>query len=106
MQVQFNTDHNIIGNQESTDPLVTLVSEGLGRFSKEITRIEVHLSDENSSEKDGLNDKRCMLEARLEGREPVAVTNNADTSEQAVTGAIDKLNNMLDTILGRSGEHR
>ncbi len=33
--------------------------------------MEVHRSDENGS-KSGQNDKRCVTEARLEGRQPVA----------------------------------
>lgn len=82
------------------DKLNDLLSEELSRFSEYITRIEVHLSDENGG-KDRQNDKRCMIEARLEGRQPIAVTANADTYEQAVAEAIDKLKNSLDTILGR-----
>ncbi len=61
----------------------------------------MHLNDENSHKK-GQNDKRCMLEARMEGRQPVAVTNNADTNEQAVKGALDKLTASLETIIGRA----
>ncbi|MDP1650980.1 MAG: hypothetical protein Q8M01_22700 [Rubrivivax sp.] len=50
--------------------------KALARFSEHVTRVEVHLSDENSG-KSGQFDQRCMLEARLEGRQPVAVTDQA-----------------------------
>ena len=100
MKIQFNTDSNITESKELRDSLIALISEGLSRFSDQITRLEVHLSDENSH-KEGLNDKRCLLEARLEGRQPIAVKNQANTLEQAVIGAVDKLKSSLDTILGR-----
>ncbi len=40
-----------------------------------------------------------MLEARLEGRQPVAVTDNATTLEQAVHGAAQKLVRLLDRLI-------
>jgi len=68
------------------------------------TRLEVHLSDENGH-KDALNDKRCVVEARLEGVKPIAVTNIANNHEQAVEGAIDKLKSTLETKFGRLNNH-
>ena len=100
MTIQFNTDHNIKGSDKMKAPLEAMLSEELGRFSSQITRLEVHLSDEDGN-KDGQNDKRCMIEARLEGMKPIAVTNHANSHEQAVDGAIDKLKTSLNTILGR-----
>ncbi len=46
-----------------------------------------------------------MLEARLEGKQPIAVTDLADTYENAVDGAIQKLKSSLETIAGRSRDH-
>jgi len=104
MTIQFNTDHNILGNEKLDTYLSSLLEKKLERFSDLITRIEVHLSDENG-EKEGLSDKRCMLEARLEGRPPIAVTNDANTYEKAVSGAIDKLVSSLETKQGRMKNH-
>ncbi len=87
------------------DQLDNLLSEELSRYSEHITRLEVHLSDENGSKK-GLDDKRCLLEARLEGKQPIAVTALADTYENAVDGAIQKLKSSLDKIVGRSRNHK
>lgn len=100
MEIQFNTDKNINGNEELTSSLTILVAKELNRFSEQITRLEIHLSDEDSS-KDGIKDKRCLIEARLEGMKPIAVTNQANSDENAVKGAIDKLKSSLDTTLGR-----
>lgn len=100
MKIQFNTGNNIHASQKLTEPLIALIDDGLSRYSHQITRVEAHLTDVDGN-KDGPNDKRCMLEARVEGRPPIAVTNTADTHEQAVNGAVDKLMASLDTIIGR-----
>jgi len=104
MTIQFNTDNNIPAKEAIKEPLTALIADELNRYSEYITRIEVHLTDENGS-KSGINDKRCVLEARLEGKSPVAVTNHANTRDQAVEGAIDKLKSVLDTMIGKEG-HR
>lgn len=104
MIIQFNTDNNIEGSERLNAYFTTTISEALSRFNNHITRLEVHLTDENGR-KEGKNDQRCMIEARLEGFQPIAVTNTADTIEQAVRGAIDKLKNSLDTVLGRLKNH-
>ncbi len=105
MQIQINTDHNIDGNERLAAHVQTLVSDALERFSSQITRIEVHLSDENSDKKSGGKDKRCLLEARLAGMQPIAVTDHAETVEQAIQGACDKLTHSLDSTLGRLSTH-
>jgi ribosome-associated translation inhibitor RaiA len=100
MQIQFNTDNNIKGSEELRRPLEETISRSLDRFSERITRLEVHLNDVNGN-KGGRNDKRCLLEARLEGMQPVAVTNESDTHEGAVKGAVNKMKTALDTVLSR-----
>lgn len=104
MIVQFNTDNNIEGSEGFVATFTDLISGELDRFSDRITRIEAHLGDENGK-KEGVNDKRCVLEARIEGRPPVAVTAHADTHYQAVDGALDKLKASLDSIFDRMKEH-
>lgn len=100
MQIQFNSDNNTKASQGFTAKLEAIISDALNRFSDQITRIEVHLSDENSH-KNGPDDKRCLIEARLEGLQPVAATNIASTLEEAVSGAADKLKHSLDSIKGK-----
>ena len=100
MTIQFNTDKTISGSEGNTAPFIAQITDELSRFASNITRIEVHLSDENGK-KDGLNNIRCLMEARLEGKQPIAVTNQADSVDQAVSGAIDKLKASLETITGR-----
>lgn len=101
MQIQINTDHNIEGHEALATKVRGVIENGLSRFSDDITRVEVHLSDENSDQKDGYDNMRCMLEARLEGLQPIAVTHQATTLDEAVDGAADKLTNLIETTLGR-----
>jgi len=105
MNVIFNTDSNINGRKELSTPVIALIKEQLDRYSNLITRVEVHLSDENSH-KEGPNDKRCLLEARIEGRQPIAVACNANSYDQSISGAIEKLLASLDKILGRLKNHQ
>jgi ribosome-associated translation inhibitor RaiA len=104
MIIQLNTDKNMAGTEKLNEYLTSLLSEELSRFSHQITRVEIHLSDENGT-KEGLNDKRCVIEARLEGMKPIAVTNHADTHEQAVEGALVKLKTSINTLIGRLRNH-
>jgi Sigma 54 modulation protein / S30EA ribosomal protein len=78
-----------------------VVVGALQRFGDRITRVEVHLGDENGP-KHGQNEKRCMMEARLKGRRPIAVTHHATTLEQAVHGAADNLIRAIASTLGRA----
>lgn len=105
MKIQLNTDHNIEGNERLQAFLENKISGALSRFENYITRIEVHLSDENAG-KSGPNDKRCLLEVRPEGREPLSVTANADTVESAVNSAIAKIKQVLDTEIGKLSSSR
>jgi ribosome-associated translation inhibitor RaiA len=103
MIIQLNTDNNTERNSELSQQLTTVVENSLERYSDQITRVEVHLSDENSDKKTGKEDKRCLLEARLAGLQPLAVSHHAATMEQAVDGAVSKLMRSIDTTLGKRG---
>ncbi len=104
MKIQINTDKTISGKENREKYFTTLIQEELNRFDSHLSRIEVHLSDENGK-KAGINDINCLMEARIEHRQPIAVSSKGDTLEKAVSGAIDKLKNSLDTIIGRAQSH-
>ncbi len=103
MLVQVSTDSQIEGNAELEAAIVDRVTRGLDRFGDSITRIEVHLTDENSGAKGGDLDIRCVLEARVSGRQPVVVRNDAATVDQATEGAVRKMRTVLDRELGKLG---
>jgi len=105
MQIQVNTDDNVKGRDELARRVEAEVSHTLSHFSEHITRVEVHLSDEDS-DKSSRNDKRCLMEARLAGRPPVAVTNLAGSLDEAFGGAAAKLKRSLESTLGRLKDHK
>jgi len=104
MTIQINSDNNITGTEGLSNFVESTIAETLKRFDNQITRVEVHLNDENSH-KSGMNDKRCMLEARLEGMQPIAVTAHGDTIQEALKGALSKIKSSLDTTLGKLQNH-
>jgi len=106
MQVQVNTDNHIEGGAELTREIEMLVGGALGRFSDWITRVEVYLSDENSSSKSSDSDKRCIIEARPAGLRPLSVGHQAATVAQALDGAVEKLARLLDDTAGRLGHSK
>jgi len=104
MHVEVNTS-NGIENKESLDRWATdYLTEHLARFNQDITRVEVQLRDTNSGKK-GADDKRCTLEARVAGREPLAVTHHAPSQDEAFRGATQKLIHLLDHTLGKLDRH-
>jgi len=103
MKIQLNSDASIHGNEALSAHLSTSLEGALERFKEEITRVDVHLSDRRGG-KDGPHYQRCMLEASLEGRQPVAVMDHAPTMEQAIQGAAQKLARMLGSRIGRKRE--
>lgn len=104
MKIQFNTDKNIEGHQRLETYFTGEMEKSLARFDDKITRIEVHIGDENS-DKSGVNDKRCMIEARPANLQPMAVTAHADTVEKAFHLALDKIKKSLSTTFEKQKEH-
>ena len=105
MQIQVNTDHTIEGHEAMAARIRGVVENTLSRVSDRITRVEVHLIDE-SGPKSRKNNKRCMMEARLEGRQPIAVTDEAATLDLAVDSAADKLVRLIEHTLGKLHDQR
>lgn len=100
MQIQVNTDRTIPGDAATTAQVSAAIEESLSRFRAQITRVQVHLSDENA-DKSGPDDTRCVIEVRLEGYKPLAVTHQAGDVDEAVHGASGKLVRLLDKTLAR-----
>jgi Sigma 54 modulation protein / S30EA ribosomal protein len=100
MQIQVHTDNNITGREDVVRLVQSTVEGAIGRFADRITRVEAHLSDTNGHKSKG-DDKRCLLEARLAGLQPIAVSHQAATIELAVTSAADKLQRAIESKVGR-----
>ena len=100
MQLQLNTDSHLRGSPAFADRVAADIEAALERFSRRITRVEMHLNDENGAGA-GDADKRCQVEARIAGRTPVSVTHLASTWDLAVSGALDKLAAALEHAFGK-----
>ncbi len=104
MQVLTHTDNSVHGDARMSEIVETVVIGALERFAAQITRVDVHLSDENQA-KGGDDDKRCLMEAKVEGRPSLAVSHKAATLEEAINGAADKLARSLESSLSRLRAH-
>ena len=105
MQVQINTDNNVDGSDRLTQWVEGELGAALTRFSDRITRLEVHLSDDTAGRSTEA-DKRCVIEARSAGQQPVAVTHHAASVDEACSGAARKLAHLLDSKYARSDHHK
>ena len=104
MKIQINSDQSIAVHEGLSHQAESRLEAGLARFGERLTRVEVHLSDVDGP-KHGVADKRCLLEARLAGLQPVAVSHQAATLQSAIGGATKKLVSALDSRLGRLSDH-
>jgi hypothetical protein len=100
MIVQVNTGNTIDGNAAMTDSLETLTRDRLARFADKLTRVEIHVTDENGPRESG-DDKQCVIEARPTGLGPVKVTDTAGSIHQATVGALGKMVSALDRTYGK-----
>ena len=104
MQIQVHADSSVKAGQGVAQAAESAVEGAVHRWTRRITRVEVHLSDVNRH-KGGADDKRCVMEARVGGLEPITVTNTAATLLEAIDGAAVKLQKTLQSTLGRLNEH-
>ena len=100
MQIQVNSSNHFEGNARLDQWVRSTLQNSLERYEDDLTRIEVHLRDETGP-KPGPHDKRCQMEARPKGHQPISVTHTATSLDQAVDGAASKLNNALDHFYGK-----
>ena len=100
MEILINTDHNIEGTAQMRSYFQEQIENQFERFSEHLSRIEVKISDENGDKKSE-NDKRCVLEARIKGMQPIAVTSFGNTVEKAFNTAADKMKTSLDSTIGK-----
>lgn len=106
MKIQVNTDRHIEGGDSLTEEVEQVVGHQLKHVGDVVTRVEVHLRDINSDERGGNSDKRCTLEARIEGRSPTVVTEDHATVAQAVRSGAEKLRRALESELGKLRDRR
>ena len=103
MQIQINADDVTI-----TDALAKRINDELERAlehrSDRITRIEVHIQDTNGP-KSG-QDKRCVMEARPAGDDPITVEDVSDDAYELVRQTARKLRRAVERHIDRERDRR
>lgn len=84
----------------TTARAMQVVGDALRHVAGHITTVEVSLSDVNGP-RTGADDKRCMIEARIEGIQPIAVTDHGPTLDQVIDSGAAKLGRLIERTLGR-----
>lgn len=105
MQILVNTDHNIEGSEKYARYVETQIRAALHRFAELITRVDVHLSDENGA-KSGGADKKCLIEACPAGHQPLAASGEGATLQAALDSAVKKMVHLLESTIGRAHHHK
>ena len=101
MQVQVHTNDKIQGGESLAQWVQQEVSTKLARFKESVTRVEVFFSDSDGASKSGAQDKRCVIEARPAGRQPIAANAESAKVADALTVALDELLRGLEADQGR-----
>jgi ribosome-associated translation inhibitor RaiA len=105
MQVHINSDNNISMHGKLSDSIGAYINNLLQRFDPYLTRVEVHLTGENTK-KTGPKHKRCVLEARAKRLQPLIVSSKSTDIETAFSGAAAKMHRQLETTYGRLADKR
>lgn len=104
MQFQFNSDSSVMGTENVAERVEAMVRDKLARFEERLTRVEVHVSDENGH-KHGSDDKTCMIEARPRGGKPIGVTEHASKVDAAARKAATTMAQRLERVFGKEARH-
>ena len=82
MHIQVSTDHNIDGNERFVRHVEAELRTALSGFNGDITRVEVHFSDENGAEAGGvvaISSKCAPGSGSCRGRNPGRTTPSVTT---------------------------
>jgi len=101
MQIQV-----YVHDEEVREPLERYVhqrlEESLQYVADRLTRVEVHLRETNGHGK--ASGKRCTLEARPRGLDPLAVEHDSSDYVESVKQASGKLRRLLQSTFDRLGD--
>lgn len=105
MQIHVLTDNHIQGSERLVEEVSQGLESTLQRYGEQITRVDVHLADVNGP-KGADNDKRCLIEARLAGHQPLVASHQAATIDESVDGASEKIFRIIESTIGRLHMHK
>ena len=105
MQIQVNTDNYIHGDERVIEVAEAAVTQDLDRFADRLTRVEVHIRDQNA-DKHGPDHIRCTIEARPKGMDPMAAHHDAADIRAALRGATKTLQARLTSTFEKRDPNR
>lgn len=100
MQIIFNSDNRIDGHAGVASDVEAVFGERLSRFSERLSRVEIHVADQNGP-RGGSDDIRANVEARPNNGKPVTVSATGRDVGAATREAVSKLVSALDTEFGK-----
>lgn len=98
MEILINSDNHVETDQATKDYYRDELQNSLQRFEEYVTRFEVYFSDE-ASNKESEGDQKCVIEARIRGKNPERVINNNSSQKAAFDGAVDKIKKVLTKVV-------
>lgn len=103
MQIQVNAAdiHSSPAIQQRVEEEVTAA---LDDWENRITRVEVHLHDEDGP-KHSDDDKRCVMEVRLAGLDPMVVEHSSGDMYGSIQQAASKLRKVVKRAIDRRRDH-
>ncbi|MDJ0638723.1 MAG: HPF/RaiA family ribosome-associated protein [Paracoccaceae bacterium] len=105
MDIHVSTDNTINGDTRVVDVAKDAVAHDLGHMSDWLTRVEVHLKDQNGDKKGPAN-IRCTMEARPRGLAPLSAHADAADIPAALRGAAHKLRSRLGALQEKRDPYR
>lgn len=101
MFIQINTGRHVDGREALTAELEAMVAQRLERFASHLTRVEVHVRDQDGP-RSGAGTILASVELRPAGRDPVVATDTASGVEAAVAGALNKAVTAHERLIGKA----
>src|SRR4051812_621449 len=101
MYIKLNTNEGVRGDEAMAQRVEAEIGDALGHFEERLTAVEVYLSDANG-DKHGPDDKTCVIEARPAGHRAVAASHQAETHEEALSVAAEKMSHRLEHELAKT----
>lgn len=103
MQIQINPG-DVTVSDAMEEHIRTALDSAMRHVADRVTRIEVHLRDD-ASKKAGERDKRCTIEVRIAGMQPLAVEHQSDDLYDAIRQAAGKAQRAVEHKLDRRDTH-
>lgn len=104
MLIQINYG-DIQGSETIEQHIHEQVDKALGNLGEQVTRVEVHLRDDKQK-RDAHNDKRCTMEVRLAGMEPLVVEDRGADIYAVISQAADKIKRIARREADKRQDHR